>query len=416
MSEVKQQVSQLPHVLYVDDESKSLKYFEKIFGSGYQVSTATSAQEGIDILDEQGDSLTVLLVDQRMPMRPGVDVLTRAREKFPHITRIMTTAYSDIDSAVRAINEGQVFRYVTKPWDLEHLREILKLGVEENRAFQVRDLSVDDRVELAKRLVVADRVENLRRSAECVSWRLRSSIASISAFTKIMLIELEKGIEESGIEERRQTFLELGKIANREISEVTNFLQKLLLISKSGGDFSPTKIFAKTLIDGWISRAQDAYSKKGVDFKIHQESENPYLFADEKLLLSAGETVLKVMSKLIDHDTSISVKCQETSLKGQNGITIKFRLVQGTWEYAKWKSMFDPFGKSADYDYKLDLLSAFFVIYQHGGEISVDRDFDEGSGVDFFLPFNANNKDELSIENGGFERIWEQFTGTEANN
>ncbi|MEM9444072.1 MAG: response regulator [Verrucomicrobiota bacterium] len=406
--------SRLPVVLYVDDELKSLKYFEKFFEKEFQVITASSAQEGMDILDDRGQQLAVLLVDQRMPMRPGVDLLAMARDKFPNITRIMTTAYTDIDSAVRAINEGQVFRYVTKPWDLELLKEILLLAVEENKTHQHKDLSVDERVDLAKRLVVADRVENLRRSAECVSWRLRNSIASISAFTKIMLIELEKGIEESDIKERRKAFLDLGRIANREIGEVTSFLKKLLLISQSGGDFNPQRLDSKMLVDGWIRTVRSEFDKKSINFIMSPDSEYPKIMGDDKLLMKSGNTLLKVMLKVIDPHTEISVKSSTTALKGQRGLVVRFRLAKGAvWADSDWKSLFDPFSKSSDYDNTLELLGAFFVTYQHGGEITVNRDFEDGCGLDFFLPLNNTEEVFAPFENDNFDRLWEQFTGSE---
>lgn len=103
-------------VLYVDDEVRSLRNFSRLLSDRFEVLTASSVDEAIGILDDPDRAVAVLISDQRMPGRTGVDLLNYAREHHPQTVRILTTAYSDLDSAVEAVNQGEVWRYINKPW------------------------------------------------------------------------------------------------------------------------------------------------------------------------------------------------------------------------------------------------------------------------------------------------------------
>lgn len=113
-------------ILFVDDEEKSRKYFARLFGNTFQVFTAGSVDEAERLLDVHMDAVGILVTDQRMPGAHGVDLLDMLRQRRPDVVRILTTAYADLDSAMDAVNRGEIFRLVTKPWDIASLREDLE--------------------------------------------------------------------------------------------------------------------------------------------------------------------------------------------------------------------------------------------------------------------------------------------------
>lgn len=117
-------------ILFVDDEAMALKYFERLVTPLAPVLTAGSVEEGKAILRDHGAEVAVLVSDQRMPGERGNELLRHAREYHPHIVRLLTTAYSDIGEAVEAINSGEIFRYIPKPWALDSLRADLKQALE----------------------------------------------------------------------------------------------------------------------------------------------------------------------------------------------------------------------------------------------------------------------------------------------
>ncbi|HEY7321482.1 MAG TPA: response regulator [Candidatus Binatia bacterium] len=112
-------------ILYVDDEEKSLKYFARAFGGKFNILSAANASDGYRLLEEHRDEIGLLITDQRMPGEKGVDFLQRARQLHPHAIRILTTAYSDFDVAIEAVNSAAIYKYVTKPWDIPELEAIL---------------------------------------------------------------------------------------------------------------------------------------------------------------------------------------------------------------------------------------------------------------------------------------------------
>jgi two-component system response regulator PhcR len=111
-----------PAVLYVDDEPQSIKYFARAFERDFRVLTAANADAAEELLASGSDQVGVLITDQRMPLKTGVQLLDRVKALYPDIVRILTTAYADLDDAVAAVNRGEIFRYILKPWDIKALR------------------------------------------------------------------------------------------------------------------------------------------------------------------------------------------------------------------------------------------------------------------------------------------------------
>jgi two-component system probable response regulator PhcQ len=148
-------------ILYVDDEVMALKYFDRLISPNYRVLTAISVAEGIKVLQAQGDEISVLISDQRMPGASGNELLRYAREHHPNILRILTTAYSELGEAIVAINAGEIYRYITKPWDLEMLRTEVRLAVEVSTLRGERDELLHAKIQVQQAQLLANRVNNL---------------------------------------------------------------------------------------------------------------------------------------------------------------------------------------------------------------------------------------------------------------
>src|SRR5262249_26241506 len=111
-----------PSLLVVDDEPEVLHTVHDLFRMDYKVLTHSRASEALATLERV--DVPVLLTDQRMPEMSGVELLRRAKRLRPDTTRLLFTGYADIGAVIDAINEGNVFRYVTKPWDPQELAAI----------------------------------------------------------------------------------------------------------------------------------------------------------------------------------------------------------------------------------------------------------------------------------------------------
>src|SRR5437867_9377372 len=115
-------------ILVVDDEPDVVKSIQDLLRFDYKVLGATRATDGLKILGEQ--PVHVVLTDQRMPEMTGVEFLRHLREVYPDTVRLLVTGYADIRAVIDAINEGNVYRYITKPWEPEELQAVVRESVE----------------------------------------------------------------------------------------------------------------------------------------------------------------------------------------------------------------------------------------------------------------------------------------------
>lgn len=112
-------------VVYVDDEELARKYFARSAGSDYEVLLAVGADEAMSILRREGARVAIMVTDFRMPGRHGGDLLRQVSQEYPHIVRILVTAYADKDALLEAVNSGEVFRILEKPLGVRKVREVL---------------------------------------------------------------------------------------------------------------------------------------------------------------------------------------------------------------------------------------------------------------------------------------------------
>lgn len=117
-----------PTIVCVDDEERVLRSLRAVLRSGdYEIRATTDPKEAVQMVED--GQVDVVISDQRMPGMQGVDVLREIREREPNAVRILLTGYSDNDAAIRAVNEGEIFRYLQKPWDPNELRSLIQEAV-----------------------------------------------------------------------------------------------------------------------------------------------------------------------------------------------------------------------------------------------------------------------------------------------
>src|SRR3954466_7914065 len=115
-------------ILVVDDEQDNLDAFRFNFRKTFDILTASGGAEALQILE--GKEVAVVVTDQRMPKMTGVELLREVRVRQPDAVGIILTAFTDVDVLIEAINLGQVYRYITKPWDAKEVRGVLQYAIE----------------------------------------------------------------------------------------------------------------------------------------------------------------------------------------------------------------------------------------------------------------------------------------------
>jgi CheY-like chemotaxis protein len=118
-----------PRILVVDDEEAILETMSFTFEDDYEVHTSTDPRRALDLLDAKGPFAAVL-TDQRMPDMSGVEFVTEVWRRHPATVRMILTGFSDMEAILQAINDGHVYAYISKPWEPDHLKQVMKQAVE----------------------------------------------------------------------------------------------------------------------------------------------------------------------------------------------------------------------------------------------------------------------------------------------
>lgn len=118
-----------PKMLVVDDEPDNLDLLYRTFRRDFDVLRAESGVDALSLLSTEGE-VAVIISDQRMPEMKGTEFLSKTVPEFPDTVRIILTGFTDVEDLVEAINAGQVYKYITKPWDPNELKAVVQRAAE----------------------------------------------------------------------------------------------------------------------------------------------------------------------------------------------------------------------------------------------------------------------------------------------
>lgn len=134
-----------PCILFVDDEERVVNQLRIIFRQDYEVHTATSGAAALQIL--KSTQIDVVVSDQRMPGMTGIEFLDQVRRLQPSAMRLLLTGYSDLAAIVGSVNEGEVFRFINKPWDHAEIQATIASAVQAGSAARVAAVPTDQAVQ-----------------------------------------------------------------------------------------------------------------------------------------------------------------------------------------------------------------------------------------------------------------------------
>lgn len=129
-------------LMVVDDEPDNLDLLYRTFRREFQVCKAESGVKALEVLDQEGE-MAVIISDQRMPEMNGTEFLGKTVDRFPDTVRILLTGYTDVEDLVDAINAGQVFKYITKPWNPEELKSVVQQAADTYKVVKQRTNSLN---------------------------------------------------------------------------------------------------------------------------------------------------------------------------------------------------------------------------------------------------------------------------------
>jgi DNA-binding NarL/FixJ family response regulator len=226
-----------PCILLVDDEQEILEALcRTLRGNGYRFFEATSATEALDVLERQPVDLLVSDID--MPETSGLDLMARVKNAYPHVGRIILTGVASLGSALRAINDGGVQRFLTKPWGTEELRtavreslargDVLRGSASEDPPAPTGDAMPEDEAADEQRQTLAEHVQSL-------SPRLRDTLRELLTGAGEKEIALRLGLSPHTAHQYVKTLYRRFHVASRAQ------LMATLHSFRGGLDFDPAQ-------------------------------------------------------------------------------------------------------------------------------------------------------------------------------
>lgn len=177
-------------ILYVDDEKYNLTAFKAAFRRDYKIFLAETAEEGIEILRE--NEIELVITDQRMPEVTGVEFLKKIVPDYPNVIRMILTGFSDVEDIISAINDGGVYRYITKPWDKDDLKITIDRALESYELARENRRLIHDLQEALEGLErkVQERTAEITEAKEIIEEKNTSIVDSINYAQRIQTASL----------------------------------------------------------------------------------------------------------------------------------------------------------------------------------------------------------------------------------
>ncbi len=364
------------HILYVDDEERALHYFRKCFERDYVIHTAINAAEGFRILEEFGPRIGVLMTDQRMPGEKGVELMERARRLQPNVVRILVTAYTDYDSAVKSVNDGRAWRYLHKPLDPELLGQVLREAMEAYQTALNQERLLHEKADDLRAQLMADRVSGMGILAEGLNHHLRNALTVIRAFIDLAPMKLMEETDarppmDPGfwVDTQGQALSQLDRIQTL-LTNLANASHARKLQRQDGIRLAEV-----------LQETQAAFAGHLLEKQLNLQIHVP---ADFPVLLVHGERFIQMLRLLfieeITHlhagdviQISAAIECDAL---GELYAVITLR-DNGAWGGPKdiGANLFDPFytrSRKPD-DFGVNMMACFVTMHLHGGTVFANR-------------------------------------------
>lgn len=161
-------------ILMVDDEPQACKWFARLYGDEFVVLTAGGVDEALALLAQRGHEVAVLLTDYAMPSRDGVALLSETRQSYPHVARLLVSAYADKDVAMSAVNQGHVEKILEKPLDEALTRQAL------------REALAASRERARERALLERRAATLRETLGFLAHEVTTPLATVQGYLSAM--------------------------------------------------------------------------------------------------------------------------------------------------------------------------------------------------------------------------------------
>ena len=391
-------------ILYVDAEKENQQNFYHLVRREFNLLQACSAEEAMEIL--KSGQVKVILADLHMTDVNGIEFLEKVYYNFPHIIRIIASALTDQHIIIDAINKAKVFHFITKPWNNEELKKILKNAIEVFNHNYEKDIQINSlqsmNDELIKAKLKAEELDKLKSSFLAnMSHEIRTPLNAIVGFTNLFVTQIDDA----------ELQKEYADVIEDSANDLLNIVEDLLDTSRIELGTVPIN---ETLIDIHklmcdlllVFQKHNQLKNKPIELKYKYPK-----VTDKKLIVTDGLRLKQIISNLLNNSLKFTEKGEIEfgyEIKNENNIHFIQFFVRDTGigipaELTDY--IFEKFGK-IEKDINrihrgngLGLYIARKLAQILGGDITVKSELKKGSIFYVTIPFIEKTKEEKPFEN-----------------
>ena len=374
-------------VLYVDDEEKSLTNFTRAFGDQFRIMTATTAQQGLKLLEDHADEIGLLMTDQRMPGEKGVWLLERARQFRPRVIRVLVTAFADMDAAIAAVNTGAIYKYVSKPWDPPQLEQTLKRGLEFFIVQAERDQLLREKMSVLHNMLIADRIVSLGLLAAGLSHHIRNSLVAVKTFLDLAPVKMNE--EKTDLQGLRNPdfWKDYHRNVQSQIERINALLKDLWTASSNPSAPFTDQVSLHQIIGDAIKMLQEPFAARRIVVDSQVADTLPLLRVDKLKFSRLFELLLKEELAMLPAGSRIALTA-ELRDGPPSEIVVQINDNGPGLSEDALRAVFDPFvvHDHKPSEYGIHLMACFFIVHHHGGKIEARSQPGKGTTFTLHLP------------------------------
>ncbi len=372
-------------ILAVDDDEGNLVVLEDLLIDDYEVVTTTSPHEAMKLVDST--EFDMVISDQRMPGITGVELLSRVRETHPDTVRMIISAYSDAKAILQAINEGQVYRFILKPWDPEEVDTVVKQGLEH----RLHVLAIKTLVtELAgKNVRLEEALEQLHLTQEKLLHSAK--LATVGQLTASIVHELKNHItgvrllteivDEAQVPEELADYARMGHDSAKALFDMINGINSFA--RKDAWKLKRGRTTVQELLDDTLSIVKTDARTRMRELTLGASEGVPALVLDSDKMRQVLVNLVRNALDATDQDGRV-----ELSAFALNESTVAFKVADNGSGITpeQLESICDPFFTTKDNGLGLGLEICRQIVEAHGGQLKIDSTVGQGTDVVVALP------------------------------
>ena len=372
-----------PCVLVVDDEPEITRSVAELLGDDYRVLTAHSCEEALELL--RGNTVSVILTDQRMPGGNGAELLARCVGIAPEATRILFSAYSDMSALIEAVNDGDVYHFIAKPWRPEELKEVVGQGFDRYRlVVENRQLTAELEKRVASRTVELEITNReLESFAYSVSHDLRAPLRAIDGFTQMVIEDASERLDATDVEHLER--------ARGAAQRMASLIDDLLALSRATRvDLQRRNVDLSALVDSVAEELREAEPERCVELTVVPGMQ---VMADPAMVRVILFNLLGNAWKFTGRRAEAHVHVGESDADGEH--TFFVRDDGAGFDAAGAQRLFGAFQRfhsTQEFEGNgIGLATVRRLVHRHGGRVWVESQVGSGATFFFTLPETTAN-------------------------